>query len=56
MAPSQKKKNIIELHSNANKKGIQNILEVSTKSENNPVLNINLTVNNDKHTIKINDK
>ena len=35
MAPSQKKKNIIELHSNANKKGIQNILEVSTKSENN---------------------
>ena len=34
MAPSQKKKNVIELHSNANKQGVQNILEVSTKSEN----------------------
>ena len=46
MAPSQKKKNVIELHSNANKQGVQNILEVSTKSEN--ILGVTLSAFNMK--------
>lgn len=33
MAPSQKKKNVIELHEAASKRGLQPLLEVSTKSE-----------------------
>jgi len=46
MAPSQKKKNIIELHTNANNQGVQNILEVSTKSEN--ILGVTLSAFNMK--------
>jgi len=46
MAPSQKKKNIIELHSNANKHDVNNILEVSTKSEN--ILGVSLSAFNMK--------
>jgi len=33
MAPSQKKKNVLELHSSAAKRGLYPLLEVSTKSE-----------------------
>lgn len=35
MAPSQKKKNVIELHAAAAKRGIEPLLEVSSKSEEN---------------------
>ena len=33
-APSQQKKNIFNLHKEAEKQGVENVLEVSTKSEN----------------------